>query len=117
MHQAVVTVRDRPEKKERDPESLNRSKRRRSERFAPRNERDVEDDSSGESQGDEDVQHNYHRKSFPRHASSLKVADEMIGVPVPRKARSGLSSVDNFVFFRIFRNIFVFRWFNLFWRL
>lgn len=79
MHQEVVTVRDRPEKKERDPESLNRSKRRRSERFAPRNERDLEEDSSGESHRDEDVQHNYHRKSFPRHASSLKV---------PRKARS-----------------------------
>ncbi|CAA7030459.1 unnamed protein product [Microthlaspi erraticum] len=93
MYQEVVTVRDRPEKKQRDPESLNRSKRRRSERFAPRNERDVEDDSSDESLGEDEVQHNYHRKSFPsgripRHAASLKVADEMIGVPVPRKARS-----------------------------
>ncbi|KAL9833325.1 putative protein time for coffee [Arabidopsis thaliana] len=90
MHQEVATVRDRPGKKERDPESFNRSKRRRSERFAPRNERDVEEDSSDESQGDDD----YHqRKSFssgriPRHAASLMVADEMIGVPVPRKARS-----------------------------
>lgn len=98
MHQEVATVRDRPEKKGRDPESLNRSKRRRSERFAPRNQRDVEEDSSGESLGDDDVQHNYHRNSFPsgripRHAASLKVADEMIGVPVPRKARSGWSSV------------------------
>ncbi|XP_023637861.1 protein TIME FOR COFFEE isoform X2 [Capsella rubella] len=79
-----------PGKKERDPESLDRSKRRRSERFATRNERDVEEDSSDESLGDDDV---HHRKSFPsgripRHASSLKVADGMIGVPVPRKARS-----------------------------
>jgi hypothetical protein len=105
MHQEVATVRDRPGKKERDPESFNRSKRRRSERFAPRNERDVEEDSSDESQGDDD----YHqRKSFssgriPRHAASLMVADEMIGVPVPRKARSGLSSVDSFCFItRIF---------------
>uniref|UniRef100_A0A1J3DJH4 Protein TIME FOR COFFEE n=1 Tax=Noccaea caerulescens TaxID=107243 RepID=A0A1J3DJH4_NOCCA len=93
MYQEVATVRDRPEKKGRDPESLNRSKRRRSERFAPRNERDVEEDSSDESLGDDDVQHNYHRNRFPsgripRHAASLKVADEMIGVPVPRKARS-----------------------------
>ncbi|XP_024012791.1 protein TIME FOR COFFEE isoform X2 [Eutrema salsugineum] len=89
VHQEVVTVRDRPEKKERDPESLNRSKRRRSERFAPRSERAVEEDSSDESLGDGDS----HRKSFPsgripRHAASLKVADGMIGVPVPRKARS-----------------------------
>ncbi|CAL9245302.1 unnamed protein product [Arabidopsis halleri] len=79
--------------KERDPESFNRSKRRRSERFAPRNERDVEEDSSDESQGDDDVQQNHQRKSFPsgripRHAASLKVTDEMIGVAVPRKARS-----------------------------
>ncbi|EFH54760.1 hypothetical protein ARALYDRAFT_486820 [Arabidopsis lyrata subsp. lyrata] len=93
MHQEVATVRDRPGKKERDPESFNRSKRRRSERFAPRNERDVEEDSSDESQGDDDVQQNYQRKSFPsgripRHAASLKVTDEMIGVAVPRKARS-----------------------------
>lgn len=98
MHQEVATVRDRPGKKERDPESFNRSKRRRSERFAPRNERDVEEDSSDESQGDDDVQQNYQRKSFPsgripRHAASLKVTDEMIGVAVPRKARSGLSSL------------------------
>lgn len=98
MHQEVATVRDRPGKKERDPEPFNRSKRRRSERFAPRNERDVEEDSSDESQGDDDVQQNYQRKSFPsgripRHAASLKVTDEMIGVAVPRKARSGLSSL------------------------
>ncbi|XP_019101762.1 PREDICTED: protein TIME FOR COFFEE-like isoform X3 [Camelina sativa] len=88
MHQEV---RDRPRKKERDPESLNRSKRRRSERFTRRrNEGDLEEeeeDSSDESLGGDD--HVHHRKSFPRHASSsLKVADEMIGVPVPRKARS-----------------------------
>ncbi|XP_019093659.1 PREDICTED: protein TIME FOR COFFEE-like isoform X2 [Camelina sativa] len=92
MHQEV---RDRPGKKERDPESLNRSKRRRSERFARRNEGDLEEeeeeDSSDESLGDDHV---HHQKSFsscriPRHASSsFKVADEMIGVPVPRKARS-----------------------------
>ncbi|CAH2062992.1 unnamed protein product [Thlaspi arvense] len=94
MHQEeVVTVRDRPEKKERDPESLSRSKRRRSERFAPRNVRDAEEDSSDESLEDDDVKHSYHRKSFPsgrvpRHAASLKVTDGMIGVPIPRKARS-----------------------------
>lgn len=109
LHQEVG---DRPGKMERDPESLNRSKRRRSERFAPRNEREVEEDSSDESQGDDDVQHNHHRKSFPsrripRHASPLKVADEMIGVPVPRKARSGLSSVFFlFIFFSDSTRIF-----------
>ncbi|KFK35455.1 hypothetical protein AALP_AA5G286400 [Arabis alpina] len=75
-------MRDRPEKKERDPESLNRSKRRRSERFATRNERDVEEDSSDESP------RNHRIGRIPRHASSFKVADEMIGVTVPRKARS-----------------------------
>ncbi|VVB06700.1 unnamed protein product [Arabis nemorensis] len=90
MHQEVETVKDRPEKKERDPESLNRNKRRRSERFVTRNERAVEEDSSDESREDDHVQH---RKSFPsgripRHAAAFKVADEMIGVPVPRKARS-----------------------------
>nr|VDD10003.1 unnamed protein product [Brassica rapa] len=64
----------------RDPES---SKRRRSERFA---RRDVEEDSSDESMGedDDDVKHSYRRKSFP----ASRIADGMIGVPVPRKARS-----------------------------
>ncbi|XP_022573529.2 protein TIME FOR COFFEE isoform X2 [Brassica napus] len=67
----------------RDPESVNRSKRRRSERFA---RRDVEEDSSDESMGedDDDVKHSYRRKSFP----ASRIADGMIGVPVPRKARS-----------------------------
>lgn len=107
MHQEVAMVRDRPEKKERDPESLNRSKRRRSERFAPRNERDAEEDSSDESLGDDHVQH---RKSFPsgripRLAASFKVADEMIGVPVPRKARSGWSSVLGFVLSDLTRSL------------
>ncbi|CAN8280390.1 unnamed protein product [Cochlearia groenlandica] len=87
MHKEVVTVRNRPEKKERDPESLNRSKRRRSERFASKNERDVEDNTSDEE--DEDA----HTKSLPssrvpKQTASLKVANEMIGVSVPRKARS-----------------------------
>ncbi|XP_010524018.1 PREDICTED: protein TIME FOR COFFEE isoform X2 [Tarenaya hassleriana] len=107
--QERVRLMDRPEKKERDSESLNRSKRRRSERFAVKNGRDAEEDSSGESLGDEGIpisqnsasfRQNYLRKSFPparvpRHATaktgmdpSLKIADEMIGVPVPRKARS-----------------------------
>ncbi|CAL9231244.1 unnamed protein product [Arabidopsis halleri] len=92
MHQEVATVRDRPGKKERDPEPFNRCKRRRSERFAPRNERDVEEDSSDDSQGEDNVQQNHQRKSFPsgripRHAASLKVIDEMIGVAVPRHFR------------------------------
>ncbi|KAH0884309.1 hypothetical protein HID58_060405 [Brassica napus] len=71
-------VRDRAEKKERDPESVNRSKRRRSERFVRRNERDSSDESMGD---DDDVKDRYQRKSLP-------FADGMIGVPVPRKARS-----------------------------
>lgn len=68
----------------RDPESVNRSKRRRSERFA---RRDVEEDSSDESMGedDDDVKNSYRRKSF----QASRIADGMIGVPVPRKARSG----------------------------
>lgn len=72
-------VRERAEKKERDPESVNRSKRRRSERSVRRNERDSSDESMGD---DDDVKHRYQRKSLP-------FADGMIGVPVPRKARSG----------------------------
>ncbi|XP_010527710.1 PREDICTED: protein TIME FOR COFFEE-like isoform X2 [Tarenaya hassleriana] len=107
--QEGVTLRDRPEKKERDRESLNRSKRRRSDRFVVKNEIDAEEDSSDESLDDEDIpishnsassQPNHLRKSFPparvpRHAMaktgmdpSLQAADDMIGVPVPRKARS-----------------------------
>ncbi|KAF8050962.1 hypothetical protein N665_1844s0003 [Sinapis alba] len=76
-------VRDRAEKKERDPESANRSKRRRSERFT-RRDVEEEEDSSDESMGEDDVKHSYQRKSFP----SSRIADGMIGVPVPRKARS-----------------------------
>ncbi|KAL0725239.1 hypothetical protein Bca4012_039838 [Brassica carinata] len=80
-------VRDRAEKKERDPESVNRSKRRRSERFVRRDVEEEEEDSSDESMrdDDDDVKHSYQRKSFP---SSSRIADGMIGVPVPRKARS-----------------------------
>ncbi|CAH8318719.1 unnamed protein product [Eruca vesicaria subsp. sativa] len=83
VHQEVM--RDRPEKKERDPESANRSKRRRSERFARRDVEEEDEDSSEENMGEEEddvVKHSYQRKRFPT------VADGMIGVTVPRKARS-----------------------------
>lgn len=82
-------VRDRAEKKERDPESVNRSKRRRSERFTRRDVEEEGDSSDDESMGEEeeeDVKHSNERKRLP---SSSRIADGMIGVPVPRKARSG----------------------------
>lgn len=81
-------VRDRAEKKERDPESVNRSKRRRSERFTRRDVEEEGDSSDDESMGEEeeeDVKHSNERKRLP---SSSRIADGMIGVPVPRKARS-----------------------------
>ncbi|KAJ0255015.1 TIC-like protein [Hirschfeldia incana] len=79
-------VRDQTEKKERDQEPVNRSKRRRSERFARRDVEEEEEVSSDESMRDDDeVKDSYERKRFP---SSSRIADGMIGVPVPRKARS-----------------------------
>ncbi|KAG9456449.1 hypothetical protein H6P81_000957 [Aristolochia fimbriata] len=105
--------RDRDRDRERDRDRSSRSKRRRGDRLLHGSREEGGDDSSEESLDDEEedeeeavrlpptMNHpsssslttpNQHRKSFtPKIVKGLqwKAPDEMIGVPVPRKARSG----------------------------
>ncbi|KAK4266376.1 hypothetical protein QN277_027312 [Acacia crassicarpa] len=106
--------RDRDRDRERDRDRSSRSKRRRGDRLVHSNNReDGGDDSSEESVNDDEEDEDddvgggsvrmlplnsspslsNHRKSFPsakdfRAPPTWKAADEMIGVSVPRKARS-----------------------------
>lgn len=95
--QETTAVRLRDRKKDR----LSRSKRRRGERLHG-NREDGGEDSSEESvdvdddndDDDEDSSAADHRRGVSSLAAKIvkppwKVPDEMIGVPVPRKARSG----------------------------
>lgn len=89
--------RDRERERERDRDRLSRSKRRRADKFMQRE--DGGDETSEESVNDEEEDEDLilnHRKSYPPPAKvfrapvpAWKAADEMIGVSVPRKARSG----------------------------
>lgn len=92
--QETVRLRDRASKRDRDRELLkNRSKRRR----GPSREGGEEstEESVGEEEEEEDEEEfqvsDNHRRNFPpaRGSRQWKVADKMIGVPVPRKARTG----------------------------
>jgi hypothetical protein len=96
--QETVRLRDRASKRDRDRELLkSRSKRRR----GP-NSREGGEESTEESVGEEEEEEeedeeeefqvsDNHRRNFPpaRGSRQWKGADKMIGVPVPRKARSG----------------------------
>lgn len=91
--QETVRLRDRASKRDRDRELLkNRSKRRR----GPSREGGEEstEESVGEEEEEEDEEEfqvsDNHRRNFPpaRGSRQWKVADKMIGVPVPRKART-----------------------------
>ncbi|KAE8009727.1 hypothetical protein FH972_006148 [Carpinus fangiana] len=94
--QETVRLRDRASKRDRDRELLkSRSKRRRgpnreggeesTEESVGEEEEEEEDDEEEEFQVSDN-----HRRNFPpaRGSRQWKVADKMIGVPVPRKARS-----------------------------
>lgn len=97
--QETVRIRDRASKKDRDRDRdllNNRSKRRR--RTRREGEEDSTEDSVGEDEEEEEEEQeeeefgfsDNHRRNFPpaRGSRQRKVAEEMIDVPVPRKARS-----------------------------
>ncbi|XP_042516400.1 protein TIME FOR COFFEE-like isoform X2 [Macadamia integrifolia] len=115
--QETARLRDRVNKKDRDRDRSSRNKRRRGDRLMHGSNRedggeDSTEESIDEEEEDEDEDsgglrmpppnpgtssslsnHHHQRKSFPpakmvRAAPTWKVADEMIGVSVPRKARS-----------------------------
>ncbi|KAL3531339.1 hypothetical protein ACH5RR_010661 [Cinchona calisaya] len=110
--QGMVRLRDRERvqkkdrDKNRDPSMISQSKRRRLGKYAPRiTDKDVEggggEDSSAEDSFDEDFEEfdggkaplsTYHRTitlaSAVRSSPVLRGSDQMIGVPVPRRARS-----------------------------
>lgn len=97
--QETARIQDRAEKRDRDPDFSNRSKKKRGDKFSQRINKEGEE-STEESWVDEDEYETQEgkgasqRKSLPvgrvmkQTASSVKVTDELIAVSVPRKARS-----------------------------
>lgn len=131
--QETGRLRERASKKERDRERLSRNKRRRGDRMMHGSNREEGADTSDGSLDEDDDEEeeeapnvrlppsapsmpasssslppsNHLRKSFPAkvvRAPAVWKADEMIGVPIPRKARSGEESTSRKEFLQISLN-------------